>query len=257
MIYSDQPQCFNDDIIAKVSSRDDGQMQLGWSQPDQEVIQNREAFLNTNGLSLERTVLVRIRYTEQSTYGVIKEVNENEAGKGMKSQEGEVADCLITKTPNLGLFLPIADCIGTIIFDPTNRVLALAHLGRHSTIAGLAKKTVQYFVANFKSDPSQLIVWMSPSIEPPFYVLKTADFVNSNVKWKDFCKPVEGGYSLDLPGFNQAEFMEAGVLTSNINFSHINTATSKNYWSHYTETTVRKHPAPPRFAVVAALTDVV
>lgn len=254
MINADQPNCFKEDrVFTAVSSKEDGQMQLGWNEPDQEVVANRQAFLQRSGLSLERSVLVRVRYHDADTYDVIRTVDDTDAPEGMLRLEGEAADCLVTKSPNLALFLPVADCIATIVHDPIKNVLALAHLGRHSTVADLAERLINYFQTGYSSDPKDLIVWMSPSIKSPNYIMQTADFTHKNPAWEPFCIPVKGGFSLDMQGYNRSRFIAAGVQADNIAISSINTAKDSNYWSHYTETTVKNQPAPPRFAVVCAL----
>lgn len=253
MIKKDQPTIFKDEIICGVSSKEDGQMQLGWTEPDDEVIQNRRRFLECLGLQPENTVLVRIRYIEGATYDVIKTVSNDNAGEGMFKLEGEPTDCLVTNIPGLGLFVPVADCGATIVFDPKNQVVALAHLGRHSTIALVPKKLTKYLTENFKTDPADLKVWISPSISAESYVLKYADFATDNPDWEDYCKKVDGGYIIDNAGFNRSQFIKSGVRAENIEISDVDTATSKDYWSHHHEVTVKGKPAPPRFAVVASL----
>lgn len=253
MITKDQPTIFDDEIICGVSSVDDGQMQLGWSEPDDEVVSNRQKFLSSLGVSAESTVLVRIRYLEDATYDVIKTVDHEDGGKGMFKLEGDPTDCLVTNTPGLALFVPIADCGATVVYDPSNQVLALAHLGRHSTIAGLAKKLTNYLVDNFQTNPADLKVWISPSIMAKSYILEYADFAIDKPEWTDYCIKVDGGYALDNAGFNKSQFITAGVKPENVQISDVDTAVDSNYWSHQTEVTVNKRPAPPRFAVVACL----
>lgn len=253
MIKIDQPTIFDSSVIAAVSSREDGQMQHGWNESDDEVNANREAFLKCVGLTMEQAVFVNVRYIEGATYDVIHEVSGEEAGTGMFSRGGEVSDCLVTRTPGLGLFLPVADCGATIVHDPENNVLALAHLGRHNAIADLAAKLVTFLQTKYHSDPFDLRVWTSPSIQAEDYVMEWADFAAENEEWENFCHAVEGGYSVDVQGFNRSQFIKAGVPESQISFSSANTATDPNYWSHYTERTVNSKNAPPRFAVVAAL----
>ena len=79
-------------------------------------------------------VYQRIIYDEAQRYDLIVEVGENDTCKHIDEVH---ADALVTESPNVGLMLPIADCVGTVIYDPVQRRLALVHLGRHSTVAGL------------------------------------------------------------------------------------------------------------------------
>lgn len=253
MIQADQPHCLESTVIAAVSSKDDGQMQLGWNEPPDVVIKNRSVFLDSVGLSVDEAVLVRIQYGKGKSYDLIHGVGKAQLGQGMRELDGIAVDCLVTTMPGVALFLPVADCIATIVHDPVRGVLALAHLGRHSTVANLAEKLVGYLEDQCQSNPADLIVWMSPSIQMPDYILKQADFALENPAWQPYCTPLTGGFSLDMQGYNQSRFTAAGVQPENITISSINTAKDSNYWSHYTERTVKNKPAPPRFGVVCSL----
>jgi copper oxidase (laccase) domain-containing protein len=253
MIKKDQPTIFGDEILCGVSSKDDGQMKLGSTEPVEEVIQNRRQFLAQLGMKIENTVLVKIKYSDDSFNDVIKTVSQDDAGDGMLSIESEASDCLVTNTPGLALFVPVADCGATIIYDSKNQVLALAHLGRHSTISLVPKKLTKFLKDNFQTDPADLKVWISPSISADSYVLKYADFATGNPDWADFCKKVEGGYIIDNAGFNKSQFIKSGVRPENIELSNVDTARSEDYWSHHHEVTVKGNPVPPRFAVAASL----
>lgn len=253
MITKDQPTIFDDEIICGVSSVDDGQMKFGSTEQDAEVIQNRRRFLAKLGIKIEDTVLVKIKYADDSINDVIKIVSQADAGDGMFSIESEPSDCLVTNTPGLALFVPVADCGATIVYDSKNQVLALAHLGRHSTIALVPEKLTKYLRDNFQTDPADLKIWISPSIAAESYVLQYADFATDNPDWADFCKKVEGGYITDNAGFNKSQFIKSGVSAENIELSDVDTAKSEDYWSHHDEVTVKENPIPPRFAVVASL----
>lgn len=253
MIKKDQPTIFGDEIICGVSSIDDGQMKFGSTESDDEVIQNRRQFLTRLGIRIEDTVLVKIKYTDSSINDVIKTVSQADAGNGMFNSEAEPTDCLVTNTPGLALFVPVADCGATIIYDPKNQVLALAHLGRHSTISLVPKKLTKYLKDNFQTDPTDLKVWISPSISSGSYVLKHADFAKDNPDWGKYCKKVDGGYAIDNAGFNKSQFIKYGVRAENIELSNVDTAKSKDYWSHHHEVTVKGKPVPPRFAVATSL----
>ena len=172
---------------------------------------------------------------------------------GMCNKDGTVADCLVTTSKNIGLFLPVADCGATVVYDPGNEVLALAHLGRHSTIAHLAHRLVAHLVGTYQTNPAELKIWVSPSISAEHYVLEYADFANGNSDWDPYCTPVDGGYAIDVSGHNRSQFINVGVLAQNIDISGVDTAISEDYWSHHQQKNVEGQPAPPRFAVVAAL----
>src|SRR5690606_35901614 len=113
MIHADQPTCFFDKVVVAVSSREDGQMQHGWAEDDEVVNTNRQAFLNAHNVSMEQSVLVRVRYSGEPTFDRIHDVSIDDTGTGMFRAEGENYDCLVTNSSELALFLPVADCGAT------------------------------------------------------------------------------------------------------------------------------------------------
>lgn len=256
MIKSDQPTCFNDKVVVAVSSKEDGQMQHGWNEADEAVNANRAAFLAANDLNMERSVLVRVRYSDNPTFDRIKDVSIDDAGIGMYRAEGENFDCLVTQDKGLALFLPVADCGATVVYDPKNQVLAVAHLGRHSTIAHLAHKLITHLESTYQTNPKDVIIWNSPGIQKESYHLDHVDFARGNKRWNDYIDQLPNGkYAVDIHGYNTSLFVDAGVSPQHIHSATVDTAKSANYWSHFTETAVHHRPAPPRFAVVAALSE--
>ena len=254
MIHADQPTCFDSSVVAAVSSLEDGQTQLAKGEPDVEVIHNRRVFLKNVGLKIEDVILLKVTYADNRTYDIIREVTDQDASRGMfNNDDVDQADCLVTQTPGVGLFLPIADCTGTIVHDPVNNVLALIHLGRHSTTAQLATKVVTYLQEHFGSKPGDLVVWFSPSIRKESYRVKVEHLENGDSRIADYFIEDEGGRWFDMHGYNWMLFVGAGVERTAIHDADVNTATSSEYGSHYAQTTVGGELPPPRFAVVCAL----
>ena len=86
------------------------------------VVDSRRRFTQQAGIPYENCVYQVITYAADRTYDEIKEVGEPDT-------EGCLADVLYTERPELGLFLPVADCVATVIYDPGRQALALAHIG--------------------------------------------------------------------------------------------------------------------------------
>ncbi len=167
MIAADQPTCFPPDLLVVVSSKDDGTMLnriRGRHVAD--VLENRRRFCDQIGVTYDDVVYHVISYDQAQTFDTIAEVTETDAVK--YNNEGIFADALYTEMAGVGLFLPVADCIAIIIYDPKRRALMLAHLGRHSTVAQLMSQAVRYFV-EYGSRAKDLQIWMSPSITQKNY----------------------------------------------------------------------------------------
>jgi len=243
MISQDQPTCFPDDILVAVSSKSSGTMlDRAIGIHDGSIVSNRTKFCDRIGVSYGDAVYQRIIYGDNRSYDLICEVDD---GSTTKYTSEVVADALFTKSKNVALMLPVADCVATVIYDPVNRSLALVHLGRHSTVVNLLERVIDKFTHE-GSDPRSLIVWMSPSAQSPDYVMEYFDQADEPA-WQNFCQRSEQGIQLDLQGYNANICLQAGLLHQNIHTSSINTITSGNYFSHFTG------DAHGRFAVVAVM----
>ncbi|MGB2786781.1 MAG: laccase domain-containing protein, partial [Candidatus Saccharimonadaceae bacterium] len=130
MIKADQPTCFPADVLAMVSSRDDGTVldrSIGVHAP--EIVTNRKNICESAGIDYDNVAYQRIIYDDSGTYSLIADVDNRSTSK---STFEIVADALFTRSIGVGMILPVADCVATGVYDPINRSLALAHLRRHS-----------------------------------------------------------------------------------------------------------------------------
>lgn len=240
MIQQDQPTIFPVDLQVAVSSREDGTM-LDRTQADrhgEDIEQNRQLFCQKAEMDYQLSVYQIISYGEDQTYDNIVEVTGPDTN-------GIAADVLYTEQPGVGLFLPVADCVATVIYDPIRKALALAHLGRHATVAGTMAKTIAFFVAR-GSDPQDLHIWMAPSVKQPSYRMEYFDAANTP-DWQRYCDHRSDGFYLDLSGYNRAVAVGQGVDLERIEVSPVDTATSADYFSH------SGGDQTERFAVVAMI----
>lgn len=244
MIRTDQPTYFPPELLIAVSSKDDGTMlNRIRGRHVAEIVNNRRRFCNQIGVKYDDVVYHVISYDRAQTFDNIAEVTEADTVK--HNNEGIFADALYTEMAGVGLFLPVADCIATVIYDPKRRALMLAHLGRHSTVAQLMSRAVQYFVEQ-GSQAKDLQIWMSPSITQKNYRMDYFNHTN-DTNWRNFCRQTADGIYLDMQGFNRSLAIQAGVPANNIVISPIDTADDPNYFSH------SAGDAGGRFAVLAEI----
>lgn len=240
MILRDQPRCFPATVLAAVSSRDDGTMldrTLG-DRHDPQVVANRHAFVTNAGGDYNSSVYQIISYGDTFTYDTIAVVNDPNIREIQ-------ADALYTERRGIGIFLPVADCVATILYDPVREVLAVAHLGRHASVARLMAKLIS-FMRGKGSSPEDLVVWMAPSVGRASYRMAYFDHTEEPA-WQAFTDHAEDGIYVDLAGFNAQLAQDAGVLASNIHRSMVDTALDPQYYSHSQGDTTG------RFAVFAQL----
>jgi copper oxidase (laccase) domain-containing protein len=235
MIAAHQPAIFGANVRAGISSKANGNMKFGVAN-DAEVVKNREAFLESIGISIEQTTVVSITY-DTDDFAKYRITNDDEKGKEMK-EPGKVAhaDALVTLKPHHALFLPLADCVGAVLYDETHGALMVSHLGRHSVEEEGAKKSVQYLQRIVSSDPAGLKVWLSPGVGSATY-------------------PLHAFEGKSLHEVITKQLLDAGVLPENIENAGIDTAESDEYYSH-SEFLKGNETDPGRFAIVAMMMNV-
>ncbi|HCR56042.1 TPA: hypothetical protein DIV49_03640 [Candidatus Saccharibacteria bacterium] len=240
MISTDQPTCFPENVLVAVSSREDGSVldRTRDNRHDPEMVENRRRFCAASGLEYDQCVYQIISYDDGNTFDTIGEVTRPDS-------EGVHADVLYTETPGVGMFLPIADCVGTVVYDSVRHALALAHIGRHASVAKTLTKTIEFFKQK-GSDVQDITIWMAPSVAKHDYILTWFDHLTDE-DWEGFVSQEQDGIHLDLSGLNKALAVRAGVPEANIYVSNVNTATDPHYFSH------SQGDTNGRFAVVAQL----
>lgn len=229
-----------------VSEVADGNLSYAWGEKE-EVLENRKKFLEKYGFDAAKTVFMQVYHSE-----VVTTVTVADAGKGYESMESAVyADGLITKDLGLNLFLLIADCTPTVVYDKIKKVLALVHINPMNP--GIAKVTVEKFVREFRSNPKDLIVSMGPAIKKESY--KFAElWQKQKEEWQPYLADVGNGEtSIDQAGFISNVFVNVGVSKENIFVSDVDTAADKSLFSHYRA--VRTGEKEGRFAVVIGMVE--
>lgn len=233
MIEHDQPTIFGDKIVAAVSSAHNGPMNFRNNDHD-EVRHNRLVFFDQVGIEPLEATLVQVTYEDTTNFTRYQIVRDEQAGEGVLEPVSRTeADALVVTHPERALFLPLADCAGAVIFDPDNEILMVSHLGRHSVEQAGAAKSIDYLVEGFGSDPSQLLVWISPAVGRESYPLR----------------------AFDGKGLHEViveQILKVGIAPGNIEVSHIDTAQSDDYYSH-SEFKAGNQAEDGRFAIVAMM----
>lgn len=157
-------------LSVAISTVPDGNMYIPSEPSDSSVIADRSSFLKKNGADIDNSIRVCIGYKGINDFCKYRQVSHLESGLGMKG-DGNIADALVTTDHGLTLFLPLADCIGAVLYDPVKQVLMLSHLGRHSLEQNGGKKSVEYLVSRFESEPKDIKVWLTPAASKSAYPL--------------------------------------------------------------------------------------
>lgn len=219
-------------VVVAISTTTDGNMLIRDDPSNKKVIQNRSTFLSTHDISMKDATRTEITYTGDN-YRRYREISFDYGGNGMSDKNSIVADALATREPNHALFLPLADCVGAVIFDPDHSILMLSHLGRHSLEQRGGYESVKFLADTYNSDPSQLLVWLTPAPGQENYPL----FAFDNRSMKDVV-------------FEQLQ--SAGVSRAQITDNPADTTTDANYYSH-SEFLKGNRAEDGRFAIVVMM----
>lgn len=196
------------------------------------VLPTRTAFLTNCGLRPENTTLVHLTYGAPH-YTRYQTVDSSLAGDGITRAPSFEADGVVTKTSGLALFLPLADCIGTVLHDPVKKVLMVSHLGRHNLEESGGTRSVQYLRDQFDCDPKDITIWLSPAAGKDNYPL----FAFAGRSMHDVAAE---------------QLIAAGVPPENITTSPIDVTTDPDYFSH-SEFLKGNRETDGRFAIVAVM----
>lgn len=202
-----------------LSSVADGSMLNRHNTHDEAVVQNRKKFLDSNNTPFDTTIrlntdlLNRATIANETDYCKFVYVDESNAGDGMNGDSVIVADAIVTDKKNLPLMLPVADCVGAVLFDPTHEVLMLSHLGRHSLEQQGAIRSVEYLAQHHNTKPEDIQVWLTPAAGKDKYQI----------------------WALDNQGMKEAtlgQLTEAGILAENIHDDPRHTTSDETLYSY-------------------------
>ena len=87
----------------------------------------------------------------------------------VRSSEFPGCDAIITNQRGIVLGVYVADCCAVYIVDPKTLVIGLVHSGKKGTALAIVSNAVQKMGEHFGSNPTDLVVELSPSIRPPHY----------------------------------------------------------------------------------------
>lgn len=148
-------------------------------------------------------------------------------GKNFADNPG--ADALFTVEQDIVLAITHADCQAALIFDPKSGAIAALHAGWRGLFGGIYQAVVAYFEKRVKSNPSDLLVSISPSLGPDHAEFKNYKKEIPEKFWDYQVKP----FYFNLWDIAKFQLAEAGVKEKNIELSEICTYCSEeDYYSH-------------------------
>ena len=222
-------------VIVAHSTVADGSM-LNREHPfDAQVFAHRNRWLAASGIPIKSTYRVCLNYGNNKDFCRYREVLARDTPADTADVANREADALITTQPGQALFLPLADCIGAVLFDEAHGVLMLSHLGRHSLEQNGGVRSVEHLVSAYGTNPEDLKVWMSAAVGKDSYKI----------------------FALGNKGMKEAafeQFAAAGMRPQNIQDTPFDTAQDSRYYSH-SEFLKGNRTDNGRHAIVAMMHD--
>jgi polyphenol oxidase len=133
------------------------------------VMTNRERLCNTIGVEVDAMTVAQL---VQGTHIEVVTSSSRGLSAAEKAQRFIDTDGLITNVADVPLFIFIADCAALSFFDPKRNVIGIGHAGWRGAVGGIARKMIEAMNAAFDSNPTDILVGISPSIGPCCYQVR-------------------------------------------------------------------------------------
>lgn len=229
------------------STKKDGNMSKNYDETQGQYLINRKVFFDNNNINIENTIVI----DDMNGTNIIeideKFINEN---KDLSKLEIKT-DCIITKIPNIFIYLPFGDCIPLAILDTKQNIFAFVHLGWRSTELNLHLKVIETLKNKYNSKTEDLEVMIGPSIKKESYVFKNPTQLKKK-EWLPFLNQLKDDcYQIDLNGYIIDGLKKIGI--NKILNSDIDTGRDDNFFSHYKS--VKTNKKEGRFICGAIMED--
>ena len=156
---------FGGKVEVGISETSDGNMRFFGDGDETEIIENQKKLGEVLDLGGDKVVRIRTIYGDRKEFTDFYEITDENLSEYVITNPEEkipISDGLTTRCSNVGILLPLADCLGIVVFDEEHRVLGLLHSGRQNVEQYGPRKFIEYFVENFNSNPEKLKVYFSP-----------------------------------------------------------------------------------------------
>lgn len=138
------------------------------------------------------------------------------------------SDAMITNKKNIFLNVLLADCLGILLFDTENKVIAAVHSGWRGTKKQIIIKTIEKMKLHFNSKPQNILAYLTPCASGETYEVgyDVAKF------FPDYVKQIKKNkFLFDNRAKVYDDLLKSGLKTYNIENSDICTIQNADYHS--------------------------
>lgn len=205
---------FDNKVQIAISTREDENMRAFSNTEFESVLENQSKLSTALKTTTNKTARVLTTYIDRKSFSEYYEITENSLPKHtIEKPESDliVADGLATKSKDFALLLPLADCLGVVVYDKAQSILGLLHSGRQNLEEDGAYRFVEFLKNNHNCKAEDLQVYFTPHAQSfEIYAL-------DNAKLAEAAKE---------------QLVRAGVKSENIEQSEIDTVTNPDFPSN-------------------------
>lgn len=213
------------DLLIIHSQKKDGNMSKKYG-GDADL--NRRTFFSKMDLELERFLLMQPDNRDE-----VVELKEEIIKEKNLYYKMIKADAIVSKYPNIYLYLSFGDCIPFTIYDEKQHIFAFAHLGWRSTHLNLHQKLFLIFIKRYHSKIEDLMIHIGPCIKKESYLHQRPKQLEEKV-WEPYVTQVKDDiYAIDLCSYVTDFFKKQGIKEAQIHVFPVDTGSDKLYFSNY------------------------
>ena len=209
-------------------------MNLGFSRGDDpaNVRENYKILCAALGMNEQR-----VTRTEQVHRAEVSVVTEGTVGMGLHRPMAWESDAIVTNLPDTPLAGFYADCVVTLLYDPSSQSIGVCHSGWRGTAAGILTNTVDTMARAFGARRDTMLAVIGPSIRQCCFEtdadVPEAMEHSMGARVKPFIEKRGAKWFVDLQGINASLLADAGLDSGNIIDSGMCTyCMSDEFWSH-------------------------
>ena len=132
---------------------------LGYTVNDNPKNVNENLDSLAHALDIKRSQMVSPKQSHTKNIGIVK--TENDLFNN--------TDALITKVPNICIFVRTADCVPILLYDPVQKAAAAIHSGWKSTIQEISRHTILLMQKEYDTNPNHLIAGIGGPLSLELY----------------------------------------------------------------------------------------
>ena len=126
---------FDGKVEVGISEISDGNMRFFGDGNENEIIENQKKLGKALDLSGDKIARIRTIYSDRKNFTDYHEITDKnllEYAIVNSEKQIPVSDGLTTICSNIGILLPLADCLGIVVFDKEHQATGLLHSGRQN-----------------------------------------------------------------------------------------------------------------------------